>query len=143
MGAHFHLPIHDLSWEEINHLLKGVPVFLATAESGIPLWGRRILSSLASFWLAERPSAQPAWCEKLATEPGDHPDGPGGSESLNAAIAAGILIAEVPASTLLHKKGLICVFRSITTFAHPRWPVNRLALQKVGIFAQQAPGCIS
>ena len=28
--------------------------------------------------------------------------------------------------------------RSITTFAHPRWPVNRLALQKVGIFAQQA-----
>ena len=28
--------------------------------------------------------------------------------------------------------------RSITTFTHPRWPVNRLALQKVGIFAQQA-----
>ncbi len=28
--------------------------------------------------------------------------------------------------------------RSITVFVHPRWPVNRLALQKVGIFAQQA-----
>lgn len=28
--------------------------------------------------------------------------------------------------------------RSITTFVHPRWPVNRLALQKVGIFAQHA-----
>jgi uncharacterized protein (UPF0210 family) len=28
--------------------------------------------------------------------------------------------------------------RSITSFFHPRWPVNRLALQKVGIFAHQA-----
>jgi hypothetical protein len=28
--------------------------------------------------------------------------------------------------------------RSITTFIHPRWPVNQLALQKAGIFAQQA-----
>jgi uncharacterized protein (UPF0210 family) len=28
--------------------------------------------------------------------------------------------------------------RSITTFVHPRWPVNRLALQKVGVFAQHA-----
>lgn len=28
--------------------------------------------------------------------------------------------------------------RSITSFFHPRWPVNQLALQKVGIFSQQA-----
>ena len=62
----------------------------------------------------------------------------GRAESLNAAIAAGILIAEVLRQRYTHKERPDMQIRSITTFAHPRWPVNRLALQKVGIFAQQA-----
>ena len=93
MGAHFHLPIHDLSWEEINHLLKGMPVFLATAESGIPLWEADFKQPCVLLVGGEAFGAT-RMGEELATDRVTIPMA-GRAESLNAAIAAGILIAEV------------------------------------------------
>ena len=93
MGAHFHLPIHDLSWEEINHLLKGMPVFLATAEAGIPLWEADFKQPCVLLVGGEAFGAT-RMGEELATDRVTIPMA-GRAESLNAAIAAGILIAEV------------------------------------------------
>ena len=38
MGAHFHLPIEEYSWDSLKILLKSLPVFMAEIEGGPPLW---------------------------------------------------------------------------------------------------------
>jgi TrmH family RNA methyltransferase len=69
MGAHFQLPIHQLGWDGIRRILKGLPISL-----------RIYLADSAVGILAD---------EKV------HIPMPGGSESLNASIAASILLFEV------------------------------------------------
>ena len=70
-----------------------MPVFLATAESGIPLWEADFKQPCVLLVGGEAFGAT-LMGEELATDRVTIPMA-GRAESLNAAIAAGILIAEV------------------------------------------------
>ena len=93
MGAHFHLPIQALPWQEIPPLLKGLPVFLAAAEADRTIWDADFTQACALLLGGEAFGATPMG-EALATDRVAIPM-PGRAESLNAAMAGGILIAEV------------------------------------------------
>lgn len=92
MGAHFHLPILTLSWQEIeNFILKqGLHVFLADSNSGVQYLQADFRQSLALIIGGEAEGAGNA-AQKIADERLFIPM-PGAAESLNAAIAAGILL---------------------------------------------------
>lgn len=93
MGAHFHLPIYQSTWSEINKQVKDLPVFLAEAEGGIPLWEADMKQPLALLIGGEAFGASPEGLA-IATDRITIPMH-GRAESLNAAVAAGILIAEI------------------------------------------------
>ncbi len=93
MGAHFHLPIRHLPWEEIRTYLKGLPVFLAESEGGTPLWEVDLKQPCALLIGGEAFGASPLG-EEIATQRLTIPM-QGRAESLNAAVAAGIMMAEV------------------------------------------------
>lgn len=93
MGAHFHLPIHPLPWQEIHLLVKGMQVFLSSADSGVPIWDADFTQPSVLLLGGEAFGASPMG-EALATDRVTIPMH-GRAESLNAAIAGGILIAEV------------------------------------------------
>lgn len=93
MGAHFHLPIHDLPWKDIQTYLDHLPVFLAESSAGIPLWEADLAQPCALLIGSEAFGAS-AMGEKLATHKITIPMA-GRAESLNAAVAAAILMAEV------------------------------------------------
>jgi len=93
MGAHFHLPIQHKTWHEITAYLKELPLFLATAEGGIPLWEADFRQPCTLLIGGEAFGASPMG-EDLATHKVTIPM-EGRVESLNASIAAAILIAEV------------------------------------------------
>jgi TrmH family RNA methyltransferase len=93
MGAHFHFPIHALPWEAIHTTLSGLPVYLATAEANLPLWEADFVQPCVLLLGGEAFGATPMG-EALATDRVSIPMA-GRAESLNAAMAGGILIAEV------------------------------------------------
>lgn len=93
MGAHFHLPIQEKPWVDIQTYLQGMPIFLAEAESGTPLWKANFKQPCTLLIGGEAFGASPMG-EEIATHRVTIPMH-GRAESLNAAIAAGILIAEV------------------------------------------------
>ena len=97
MGAHFRLPIYHRSWEDIHTLCKEretpLTVYLADAEGGQACWDLDLQSSLALIVGSEAEGASPKARElqdQVITIPM-----PGASESLNAAVAASILLFEV------------------------------------------------
>lgn len=97
MGAHFHLPIRTLAWSEITPLLKTPPtkikIFLADAAGGESYTQADFRSPLALIVGGE---AVGAGTEALSLADAKvHIPMPGGSESLNAGIAASILLFEV------------------------------------------------
>ena len=93
MGAHFRLPIHPCSWEEMEDRLKGMNIFLADMQGESSCWQADLRSPLALIIGGEAEGAsQPA--RKLATSRIAIPM-PGKSESLNAAAAGAILMFEV------------------------------------------------
>jgi RNA methyltransferase, TrmH family len=93
MGAHFHLPLVSASWAELDEHLAGIKVWLAEAREGQPYpqidW--RGPSALIIGSEAEGPSPEAL---KFTNRRVRIPM-PGRAESLNAAIAAGILMFEV------------------------------------------------
>lgn len=93
MGAHFHLPIQHMPWHEIHTYLKGLPVFLAASDAEKTLWETDFSQPCALLIGGEAFGAS-SMGEEMATS---HITIPmtGRAESLNAAIAAGILMAEV------------------------------------------------
>lgn len=93
MGAHFHLPIQHKSWEEIKRYLGDISVYLAESSGGMPLWETDLAQRCALLIGGEAFGASKQG-EALATHKITIPM-KGRAESLNAAIAAGILIAEV------------------------------------------------
>ncbi len=103
MGAHFHLPIHSLPWQEIHQLVKDIPVFLAAADAEIPIWDADLTQRCALLLGGEAFGAS-AMGEALATDRVSIPM-EGRAESLNAAMAGGILIAEVLRQRYTSKKG--------------------------------------
>ena len=92
MGAHFRLALHSLGWDEIVHHTQAMQVYLASAGAGLVYTQAAWRSPCALVVGGEAEGAsQPA--QSLATQP-VHIPMPGGSESLNAAVAAGILLFE-------------------------------------------------
>lgn len=93
MGAHFHLPIQHLPWHEIHAYLKELPVFLATSDAEKSLWEVDFTQPCTLLIGGEAFGASPLG-EQMATSRINIPMA-GRAESLNAAVAAGILMAEV------------------------------------------------
>ena len=97
MGAHFRLPIFTECWDDIYAKCKIVDpplnFFLAEAQSGLPYWQADLRPPLALIIGGEAEGAA-LEIRKVATATLTIPM-PGGFESLNAAVAAGILIFEV------------------------------------------------
>lgn len=93
MGAHFRLPIRQMSWEGIANCLAGHTLFLASAGGGTPYfkvdWTQP--SALIVGGEARGPSEHAL---QLAHARVSIPM-PGGMESLNVAMAASILIFEM------------------------------------------------
>ena len=97
MGAHFHLPVRQLTWQQIETLCHApeanIRIYLSDAERGTPLWQTDLRAPLALVIGAEAEgvtSQAAAAADDTLTIPM-----PGHSESLNAAAAAGILLFEV------------------------------------------------
>ncbi len=97
MGAQFRLPIHQADWESIAATLHSRPqpvqILLSDVEDGRPCWQMDLKANLALVIGSEAEGVSPA-ARQVADEL-IHIPMPGRSESLNAAIAAGILIFEV------------------------------------------------
>lgn len=92
MGAHFRLPIDMLNWRQIRHRVAGRPVWLADASGAVDYtavdW--RIPAALIIGGEATGASSQ---AERLAFQ-GVRIPMQGSTESLNAAMAATILLFE-------------------------------------------------
>jgi TrmH family RNA methyltransferase len=93
MGAHFRLPLQALSWDEIAKSLPGLNIYLASAGKGLSYTQADFKSPLALIVGGEAEGAS-SQANRLSTDC-VHIPMPGGSESLNAAIAAGVLLFEV------------------------------------------------
>ncbi len=97
MGAHFRLPLHQPGWDGIQQILRApgskMRVYLADSTAGISYLQVDLRSPVAIIVGGEAGGAgneSAALADELV-----HIPMPGGSESLNAAIAAGILVFEV------------------------------------------------
>lgn len=98
MGVHFHLPIHSLTWENISILCKDqkdnvLTIYLADSNQGNPYWNLDLRQPIAIIISNEAEGASPQ-ARQLADGLINIPM-PGRGESLNAAIAASILLFEV------------------------------------------------
>jgi TrmH family RNA methyltransferase len=92
MGAHFHLPIMTAEYHELAELLQGLQVCLAEAGGGMRYDGVDWTQPSALIIGGEAHGVRPAVVD-LADQT-VHIPMPGQSESLNAAIAAAILLFE-------------------------------------------------
>ncbi|MCS7247838.1 MAG: RNA methyltransferase [Anaerolineales bacterium] len=94
MGAHFRLPILRLSWEEIERLIQRhcLTVFLAEAQGEVAYDQADFRQPFLLIIGGEAEGASPK-ARALAHRRVFIPM-PGGTESLNAAVSAGILIFE-------------------------------------------------
>jgi len=97
MGAQFRLPIHTADWDAISTILHSRPqpvrILLSDVENGRPAWQTDLRSPVALVIGSEAEGVSAA--ARQAADDLIHIPMPGRSESLNAAIAAGILIFEV------------------------------------------------
>jgi TrmH family RNA methyltransferase len=95
MGAHFRMPILQLNWIEIGEHCreKKLRVLLAESAEGTPCWDMNLREPLALLVGSEADGAG-AEAKALAAQ-AIHIPMPGRSESLNAAVAASILLFEV------------------------------------------------
>jgi TrmH family RNA methyltransferase len=93
MGAHFRLPVQASGWDEIRAHTAGLQVYLAEMEGAVSCWRADFRTPLALVVGGEAEGASPE-ARTLASEQVYIPM-PGGSESLNAAVAGSILMFEV------------------------------------------------
>ena len=94
MGAHFRLPIHSVSWEEIEQIGKSanLQIYLADMQ-GPSCWDMDLRQPLALLIGGEAEGAS-AEARRLATQNISIPM-LGNIESLNAAVAGSVLMFEV------------------------------------------------
>ena len=94
MGAHFRLPIHSMTWDEIEQVgkLAGLQVFLADMD-GQSCWETDLRQPLALIVGGEVDGASES-ARRLAMMSISVPM-PGKTESLNAAVAGSVLMFEV------------------------------------------------
>ena len=94
MGAHFHLPIHSMTWDEINQVVKSanLHVFLADMD-GQSCWETDLRQPLALIIGSEAEGASES-AKQLANQKISIPMNEK-MESLNAGVAGSILMFEV------------------------------------------------
>lgn len=93
MGAHFQLPLRTLTWPELPAVLAGTPAWLADVGAGPAYFDVDWRAPAALIVSAEAHGPSP---EALAcTERRVHIPMPGPADSLNAAVAAGVVLFEV------------------------------------------------
>jgi TrmH family RNA methyltransferase len=96
MGAHFRLPIHSLSWEEISNYVSAshppMDVYIADMD-GVSCWETDLRKPLALVIGSEAEGASDD-ARKLATQKISIPMS-GNVESLNAGVAGSVLMFEV------------------------------------------------
>jgi TrmH family RNA methyltransferase len=98
MGAHFHIPITTMTWDEIHYFLKtktkpAIALYVSVVRGGKPFWEMDFCQphAIVIGGEAEGSSSKPQqWADGYVNIPM-----PGGSESLNAAVAAGVIIFEI------------------------------------------------
>lgn len=93
MGAHFRLPIQPADWEQIGRICRARQVYIAAAHEGLPYTQADFRQPLALIVGSEAEGVSAA-ARQLAHQ-AVHIPMPGQAESLNAAVAAGILLFEV------------------------------------------------
>jgi RNA methyltransferase, TrmH family len=92
MGAHFQLPIHSMTWDEIHEHLKQLQIYLADMN-GQSSWETDLRQPLALIIGGESDGASEE-ARKLAVQKISIPM-PGNIESLNAGVAGSVLMFEV------------------------------------------------
>ncbi len=100
MGAHFRLPIHRMTWEEIQDATKALQVYLADLH-GSPCWEMDFRLPLALIVGGEAEGATEK-SRKLAKKAVSIPM-PGKAELLNAGVAGAILLFEVVRQRQYHR----------------------------------------
>jgi RNA methyltransferase, TrmH family len=97
MGAHFHMPTLHSGWGEISAICKNrqprLQVFLADSAEGTACWDADLRQPLALIISNEADGPSPE--ARSLTDQAITIPMPGKSESLNAAMAAGILLFEI------------------------------------------------
>jgi TrmH family RNA methyltransferase len=97
MGAHFFVPIVQKSWVEISELCKTqqqpLTSYLAESADGQPLWNADLKNPVALVIGGAADGASPE--VKTGVAAFINIPMPGGFESLNAAVAASIILFEV------------------------------------------------
>ncbi len=92
MGAHFHLPVRRISWDELPQMVEGLRVYVTDVREGVPYtqvdWTRPFVLVIGSEAHGVR-----APLRDLATATVHIPLAPG-VESLNAAVAAAVMLFE-------------------------------------------------
>ncbi len=93
MGAHFHLPVRAASWHDIAQQVKNIPrIYLADAAGEI-VYTRADWSPPVALIISNETEGASSEARAMATATLSIPM-PGSAESLNAAVAAGILLFE-------------------------------------------------
>ena len=92
MGAHFRLPIHSLSWEEIKTKTESMDIYIADMN-GTSCWETDLRKPLALVIGGEAEGASDE-ARRLATQTISIPMA-GNVESLNAGVAGSVLMFEV------------------------------------------------
>jgi len=97
MGAHFHIPILGAGWEDIRAYCRNQPAalttFLAESGGGVSLWEADLRKPLALVIGGEADGATEQ--VKQGVDTLLNIPMPGGFESLNAAVAASVILFEV------------------------------------------------
>lgn len=97
MGAHFYLPIHTCGWEDILEICQttdgsNLKLYLAGANGDLSFWDVDFKDPLAIIMGGEAEGASKS--AHLAADAVVNIPMPGGNESLNAGISAGIILYE-------------------------------------------------
>ena len=106
MGAHFWLALRVAPWSEIAQATQGLRVWLAEARRGVPHYNVdwSLPSAIIIGGEAEGASAE---AQSLTSDRLSIPM-LGQAESLNAAVAAGVILFEVSRQRALAQKTLLC-----------------------------------
>ena len=102
MGAHFRLPIHSMTWDEIREYIKDLQIYLADMN-GRSCWETDLHKPLALIIGSEAEGASEE-ARKLTAQKIAIPM-PGNIESLNAGVAGSVLMFEVLRQRSLNTTG--------------------------------------
>lgn len=105
MGAHFHLPIHNLEWNEIARYTQQLQIYLGAAGKGL-VYTQVDWRSRCALIIGGEAEGASLHAQALATQL-VHIPMPETSESLNAAVAAGILLFEAVRQRAIAKESPI------------------------------------